>query len=374
MAVCAQYSVQQTWMTATELSFADVYNAALKENGWSPDPAHLAVLPSLHELQQQLKQRYRGLKRLLGRSLTPPGIYLWGGVGRGKTWLIDLFLCHCEEVEVKRFHYHQFMAFCHDALTRLESQANPLETLAGDMAEEARLLFIDEFAVKDITDAMLLGGLLQALVREGVTLCISSNLHPDQLYKGGLQRERFLPAISLLKHHTNVVEMTGDKDFRAQALKAFEHYHFPLDDLAEEKMLEEFRQLAGHQYQENVELNVMQRKVIARYQSAKLAWFDFQALCGPPRSQRDYLDLASRFSTLFISNVPQLTAETDDVARRFVMLVDELYDRKVKLMMSMQVPPEQLYVGTRLSFEFERTVSRLNEMQGDAYQALSHRV
>ena len=301
------------------------------------------------------------------------GLYLWGGVGRGKTYLVDVFHETLPMPQKRRLHFHRFMQMVHHRLRDLEDVQDPLDIVASEFARETRVLCFDEFFVSDITDAMLLGGLLRGLFREGVTLVATSNIPPAGLYKDGLQRERFLPAIELLEKHTAVIELEGDTDYRLRYLEQAELYHWPLDEAADEVLTEEFVHLAPEAPTFNTELVVEGRSIAARGLADDVAWFDFSAVCDGPRGQADYIELARTFHSVLISNVPVLDEARENQARRFIALVDEFYDHGVKLILSAEVPPERLYQGKRLCFEFERTLSRLQEMQSHAYLAGAHR-
>jgi len=357
-----------------ESSFIDIYQAELNKNQWQSDSAQLKIVEALSALQQRLAPPSKGLMRLFTKAKPVSGIYLWGGVGRGKTWLIDLFISQRNAVDVQRYHYHQFIALSQDALSRYQGMTNPLDHLAKDMVQQGRLIFIDEFTVKDISDAMLIAGLLQALIKEGAVLCLTSNLMPDDLYKGGLQRDRFLPAIDLLKQNSSVIEISGETDFRTQEVKSFVSYPILLGEKAEQKLLLEFDELTRLQCQSNRAFEIMGRDVEIRRKSDDVIWFDFSVICGQHRSQRDYLELGKVFHTVFISDVMAFDGNNDDVARRFILMVDEFYDRRVKLVMNIAEPLATLYTGERLAFEFKRTQSRLIEMQSEHYRNQSHRV
>lgn len=303
------------------------------------------------------------------------GLYLHGGVGRGKTYLMDVFFESLPFDEKMRTHFHRFMQRVHAELTALKRQKNPLKSVARTIAAEARVICFDEFFVSDIADAMILGGLLAHLMEEGVTLVATSNILPDRLYENGLQRERFLPAIALLKQSTDVVELDGGIDYRLRSLQQARIYYSPLGAPADAELLRSFRNLApDHAVVEDAEpVEVLGRQIMSRMSADDVIWFDFADLCGGPRSAYDYIELARLYHSILLSNVPQLGSDKDDMARRFVSLVDELYDRHVKLIISAEVPLMELYAGTSLAFVFERTRSRLLEMQSHDYLAREHR-
>ncbi len=316
--------------------------------------------------------------RLPGRKAvaTPPakGLYIYGGVGRGKTYLMDVFFDSLPFERKMRTHFHRFMQRVHHELSQLKLQKNPLEKVARQIAKEARIICFDEFFVSDIGDAMILGGLLTHLIEEGVSFVTTSNIVPDRLYENGLQRERFLPAIALLKQHTVILELDGGVDYRLRALQQASIYYSPLGQEADAQLLACFERLADHgDVEEGVEIEVLGRKIPARMCAQDIIWFDCAALCDGPRSAYDYIELARLFQALVLSNVPSFDGSNDDLARRFVSLVDELYDRHVKLIISAQVPLLSLYTGKDLAFIFERTSSRLLEMQSEEYLGREHR-
>ncbi len=352
------------------------YHAALRAHGFEPDPHQLAVVEALDRLDGALCGRPAGgFQRWLGRGNgeTPKGLYLWGGVGRGKTWLMDLFFDHAAESRRERLHFHHFMQQVHAELATIKGRKNPLEIVARRMAREWRLLCLDEFHVVDIGDAMILAGLLKALFAQGMVLVTTSNVPPDKLYRDGIQRASFLPAIRLLQTYLEVIAVGGDRDFRTEVLASARLYHWPASEAVEVQMQEEFHRLAPTAVEQEGELAINGRVMPYRYRADGMAWFDFEALCGPPRSQHDYIELARCHQTVFISNVPQMGASRDDRTRRFIFLIDEFYDRRVKLVLSAAAPMARLYQGERLAFEFQRTVSRLQEMQTEAYLGSPHR-
>jgi len=350
------------------------------------DPAQAAAIEALQELYQRLLERAQEERSsrhgLLGslfkakksNPISPEkGIYLWGGVGRGKTWLVDIFFNHLPLEAKTRLHFHQFMRQTHEELAALKGQANPLERVADRLADKARVLCLDEFIVTDIGDAMILAGLLRALFNRGVTLVTTSNTRPDDLYKDGIQRASFLPAIDLLLRHTRVIELDSDTDYRLRYLEHARVWHTPLGPEVERRLEQEFDRLAPVAGERDSSIFIVNRAIPVRRVADDLVWFDFIALCGPPRSQADYLELARRFHTVIISDIPVLGPALDDITRRFLYLIDEFYDRGVKLIISAAEKPENLYQGERLAFDFQRAVSRLQEMQSTAYLAKEHR-
>lgn len=357
------------------------YQQDLARQGFVRDASQQRAVEHLQRLYDELLQsETRGRRTFfqlmgVGRKNLPPvkGLYFWGGVGRGKTYLMDIFYEALPFERKMRVHFHRFMRRIHRELKTLDGVKNPLEKVADRIVHEARIICFDEFFVSDITDAMLLGTLMEKLFDRGVTLVATSNIVPERLYENGLQRARFLPAIQLICQHTEVVNVDGGVDYRLRTLEKAELYHFPLDEQADRVLMDSFLRLAPDQHRENVELKVEGRPVRARFLADDVAWFDFTALCDGPRSQNDYIELSREFHAVLLSGVPVLGLSRDDQARRFINLVDEFYDRGVKLIISAEVAIVDLYAGGNLSFEFERTVSRLLEMQTLEYLGREHR-
>jgi len=358
----------------------EAYARALRERGFSRDREQRAALEKLDALRRRLRRAQRSrlprwLKALWRRSPDAPvrGLYLWGGVGRGKTWLMDLFFASLPFAARRRQHFHRFMYDVHAALAQLKQERDPLEHLADTIAREVRVLCFDELQVTDIADAMILGGLFAALFRRGVTLVATSNTPPAELYKDGLQRARFLPAIELLERHLEVVRVAGATDYRLRELTQAGVY-LPADASDTPARLELlFGRLGGHAARVGGDIRIEGRPIPVVREGAGVAWFAFAALCAGPRSQDDYIEIAREYRSVILSGVPVLEASDDDAARRFVELVDELYDRNVSLIVSAAAAPQALYRGERLSVPFERTVSRLIEMQSTEYLAREHR-
>ncbi len=351
------------------------YRAELERLGWSRDPAQEAVAMRLDALHRELVSRPPPRKRLFGRPrATPPvrGLYLWGDTGRGKTWLVDLFYKCLPFPEKTRRHFHRFMADVHADLRTHREHTDPLARVADGLASRARVICFDEFFVSDIADAMILGTLCARLFERSVTLVATSNVPPQELYRDGLQRARFLPAIAQLELHTDVVHVGGTTDYRLRLLERAEIYHTPLDAAAERGLEKLFAATAPEDTHNRGGLRVLGREIPVRSRADGVAWFDFAQVCGGPRSQADYIEIARSFHTVLVSGVPRFTAANENEARRFIALVDEFYDRNVKLILSAAVPPESLYRGTRLGFEFKRTSSRLEEMRSRAYLAAPH--
>ena len=366
------------------MSPEDRYNALLTVPGFVDDPAQRGVVKRLTALTEALAARDRRRttlveswwRRATGRPLEPVrGMYLWGGVGRGKTFLMDLFVEALPFSDKLRLHFHRFMQRVHRDLTRYSGIAGPLDAVAEDIASEARVLCFDEFFVSDIGDAMILGELLRGIFRRGVMLVATSNQPPKELYPNGLQRSSFLPAIALLEAHTEVVHLDAPVDYRLRVLERAEIYHSPLDAAADQSLAASFRALApdGATIQSDIALEIEGRLIRCRKNADDVAWFDFFALCDGPRSQADYIELAREYHAVLVSGVPVFGRESEDPARRFISLVDEFYDRNVKLILSAAAPVDELYRGERLNFEFARTRSRLLEMQSHAYLERTHR-
>ncbi len=361
-----------------DVTLREAYEKSLKREGHVADAAQLDVIARLEDLERRLtatRPAGRGLRALLRRNRQPGavrGLYLWGGVGRGKTFLMDLFFENLGIEEKKRIHFHRMMHDVHDRLAALGEVEDPLERVAADIARDTRVLCFDEFFVSDIGDAMILGRLLDGLFRCGVTLVATSNSPPADLYRDGLQRQRFLPAIRLLEKHTDVVNMDGGIDYRLRLLQKAGTYLAPDDDEAAERLAYFFDESASAEIADDVDLDINGRDVRAFRCAKGIAWFRFEDLCDGPRSQNDYIEIARWYPSVIVSGVPQFDSLREDQARRFVALVDEFYDRRVKLILSAAVDVNELYGGSRLSFEFERTVSRLIEMQTVEYLALPH--
>lgn len=365
------------------------YQTDLKRDGFSHDPAQEHAVSLLQDLYERLVARraaaqslswYRRLPLLrscFGTISAEPeiGLYFWGGVGRGKTYLMDTFYESLPFDNKMRAHFHRFMRRVHQELKTLPGEKNPLDIVADRIAAEACVICFDEFFVSDITDAMILATLLEALFARGVTLVATSNIIPDGLYKDGLQRTRFLPAIALLNRHTLVVNVDGGTDYRLRTLEQAELYHSPLDAEADKSLAASFDNLVTEagQVQQDTSIDIEGRSIPVRRMAEDVIWFEFEALCDGPRSQNDYIDIACEYHAVLIGNIPVLGGNKDDQARRFINLVDEFYDRHVKLVLSAEVSLHELYAGGRLEFEFQRTESRLLEMQSHEYLALAHK-
>jgi cell division protein ZapE len=317
----------------------------------------------------------RRLAALLGRTRGPPvrGLYLWGSVGRGKTFMMDLFFGALPFKDKTRQHFHRFMAGVHERLKGYRDVENPLELVADDIAVETRIICFDEFAVTDIADAMILGGLFSALFARGVTLAATSNVAPEQLYRDGLQRQRFLPTIALLREHTEVLHVGGSIDYRLRALERADTYQTPNGPAADRRLADFFDAIAPDEGDHGGALELNARKIAYRRAADGVIWFDFAQICDGPRSQDDYIELSRLYQTVLVSNVPRFDFTLENQARRFVALVDEFYDRRVKLILSAAAPVTELYAGEKLRQEFVRAQSRLQEMHTHDYLATAHR-
>jgi len=364
------------------------YAAGVARGEWSDDPAQRKVLRELdriHAALQRASARAGLLGRLFGKDDADAvaGLYLWGGVGRGKTFLIDLFYAGLPLPESKpggdvrngkrRTHFHRFMRSVHERLRAHAGQRDPLAVIAREWRAQLRVLVLDEFFVSDIGDAMLLGRLLERLFAEGVVLVTSSNTAPANLYKDGLQRARFKPAIALIEKHCHVVHMESDTDYRLRELTRSPVYRAPLDDGSEAWLESRWHALGGDDAHRDGSIELEGRRITTRARCKGMAWFEFAALCDGPRAAGDYIEIAREFHTMLLGNVPVMGADDDDAARRFVTLVDELYDRHVNLVCTADAPPPALYSGERLVGAFERTASRLIEMRSEEYLGREHR-
>lgn len=357
-----------------------LYRRECARLGYRPDPAQQHAVTLLEDLRQRLMAptprhfRSRLLKGLLARKphSLQRGLYLWGGVGRGKTWLMDLFFQTLPFRDKQRSHFHRFMQFVHDELKKHADHADPLERVAEKIARKTRILCFDELFVADIADAMLLGNLFRGLFERGVTLVATSNVAPDGLYRDGLQRARFLPAIELLKQHTQVVHLDGGADYRLRLLERATTWFDARDGESRRALEELFHAMAGEPGATASTLVLNHRRLHAQREADGVIWFSFKELCDGPRGQADYIEIARCYHTVFLSEVPALGSESDNQARRFITLVDEFYDRAVKLIVCAAKPAHALYAGSKLAFEFERASSRLIEMQSQEYLARPH--
>jgi cell division protein ZapE len=342
----------------------------LAERGYCADDAQLRAVAALSRCEREWTdykaRRGNAITKLLRRPPIPRGVYMHGGVGRGKSFLMDCFFQAVPLQRKTRLHFHEFMREVHRQLQELKGMADPLDELGRRIARRFRLICFDEFHVADVTDAMILHRVLQALFDNRVSIVATSNFHPDDLYPNGLHRDRILPAIELLKQHLEVLNVDAGTDYRQRTLQQVAMYHCPLGEAAEVQMEAAFERLAEARDEEPV-MQIEHRSLRAIRRAGGVVWFDFRTLCGGPRSQNDYLEIASRFHTVLLSNVPQMPPRLASEARRFTWLVDVLYDRRVKLILSAAVRPQDLYSEGPLAHEFPRTVSRLHEMQSAEY-------
>lgn len=358
------------------MSVKDQYLQELQLRGYESDPAQLQAVEALDRCAREWarfkEQRSNVFKKLINRPEIPRGVYMHGGVGRGKSFLMDCFYTAVPLVRKTRLHFHEFMREVHRELAELQGTVNPLDELGERMARRFRLICFDEFHVADITDAMILHRLLDALFDNGVGFVTTSNFKPDDLYPDGLHRDRILPAIALLNEKLEVVSVDNGTDYRRRTMEHLKLYHTPLGTEADAGMEQAFNELA-EVHEEDPVLHIEQREIRARRKAGGVVWFDFKTLCGGPRSQNDYLEIATQFHTVLLSGVPHMPVNMASEARRFTWLIDVLYDRRVKLIMSAAVAPEALYTEGPLAHEFPRTASRLNEMQSAAFLALERR-
>ncbi len=367
-----------------KLSPIEKYKQDLMQDDFIFDAAQEDAVKHLHRLYEELQIKpvaVSGFKKVLNRwkrVYAKPeikqikGLYFWGGVGRGKTYLVDTFY-DCLPFENKlRIHFHRFMHRVHQELKLLVGQSDPLKIIAKKFAQETRIICFDEFFVSDITDAMILGTLFEELFSHQVILVATSNIIPDELYRNGLQRERFLPAIKLINDHTTIVNVDSGVDYRLRTLEQAEIFHFPLDKKADENLQRYFKQLSCELGKKNIDIEINNRQLETVLVSDGVVYFDFSILCESARSQGDYMEISQLYHTVLLSNVTVMGADCDDTTRRFIALVDEFYERNVKLIMSAETALENLYNGGRLEFEFRRCLSRLQEMQSHDYLASEH--
>ena len=364
-------------------SFRELYRQRLADCGFKSDPAQLAAVEKLDDLRARLISAQaahsstfrRWLGGLVGGSTREPqrGLYLWGGVGRGKTWLMDLFFQSLPFPEARRRHFHRFMHDVHTELKQHHNRESPLDLLAAQIARDTRVLCFDELFVTDIADAMILGGLFEGLFKRGVTLVATSNVPPHDLYKNGLQRQRFLPAIELIKQHVDVLNIDGATDYRLRQLTQAGTYLLSSAPDTPQRLETLFAELAHYGSSSGGSIEIEGRPISVVRQSSSAVWFNFFAVCAGPRSQDDYIEIAREYQSVIVAGIPLLDSYRENEARRFIALVDELYDRNVNLIISAAAPPTDLYHGERLAFEFQRTISRLIEMQSEDYLAREHR-
>ena len=354
----------------------EFYQHALSQRGFASDAAQQGAVDRLQRAYQDWvdyrAQRSSSFKRLINRPDVPRGVYLWGGVGRGKSFLMDSFYSVVPVVRKTRVHFHEFMRDVHRQLDELKGVADPLDYVARNIARKYRLICFDEFHVSDIADAMILYNLLSALFANGVSFIMTSNYDPDLLYPDGLHRDRMLPTIALLKDKLDVLNVDAGVDYRKRALEQVASYYTPMGAAADQALRTAYAKIAEIA-DEDPHLRVEGREIRCLRRAGGIVWFDFATLCGGPRSQNDYLEIASRFHTVVLSGIPAMSAGQSSEARRFTWLIDVFYDHKVKLLMSAEVPPEELYTQGMLANEFHRTVSRIIEMQSREYMEAERR-
>ncbi|TQV89884.1 cell division protein ZapE [Aliikangiella coralliicola] len=355
------------------------YQIDMQSGEFTEDPAQAQAIQLLDDLYQRLvkanqpKGFFANLTSVFSNDQLPEkGLYFWGGVGRGKTYLMDMFYDQLPFENKMRLHFHRFMHQLHEQLTTHKGQRDPLIKIADDIAQQTCVICFDEFFVSDITDAMLLGGLFEALFERGVSLVATSNIPPERLYWNGLQRERFIPAIKLIQQHTQVVNVDGGIDYRLRTLEQADIFHCPHDQEAIDNLNYSFEHLSTEEQPEASSIEVEHRQIQTVRCAEGVVWFRFSDICETARSHTDYIELSRCYHTVIVSEIPQLESKDDSAARRFISMVDEFYERNVKLMLTAAVRLEELYLGNQLAFEFKRTLSRLQEMQSHDYLAKEH--
>ena len=378
--------------TKNSPSLQDLYQQAIKNEEILADSHQAALIEALAPVfdafsapettiteSNEKKSFFSRFLSAVGQSDEPEsvelikGVYIWGGVGRGKTFIVDFFFNHLPTEKKQRTHFHSFMKSVHEQIRELGNVEDPLEKVAKQIAAKTRILCLDEMHVNDITDAMLLGGLFEYLFNDGVTLITTANIPPAGLYKDGLQRKRFLPAIALLEKHTTLVNADGEMDYRMRALEQADVYQIGKGELVEKRLEAYFNAMIGiNAVLEYDPIDVNGREIPIKQAYKGVAWFEFEDLCMSARSTLDYIELATRYNTILISNIPVMGTLQDDAARRFVNLIDELYDRGVNVVISAEAAPTELYTGKRMAFEFDRTISRLMEIRSKEYLLAEH--
>jgi cell division protein ZapE len=358
------------------MNVLEYYRHALVARGYQSDPAQLAAVERLqHSYEEWVAYRAKRatrLTKLLRHPDVPRGVYLWGGVGRGKSFLMDSYYAVVPVERKVRLHFHEFMRGVHRALDEQKDVEDPLLIVAKKIARRYRLICFDEFHVSDIADAMILYNLLQSLFDHGVSFVMTSNYAPDTLYPDGLHRDRMLPAIALLQDRLDVLNVDAGTDYRKRILEQVSAYHTPLGPESERALLRAFIDIA-ETAEVDPKIRIESRDIRCVRRAGGIVWLDFATLCGGPRSQNDYLEMANRFHTVILSNVPKMSAEMASEARRFTWLIDVLYDHRVKLLMSAAVAPDELYTDGVMASEFHRTVSRIVEMQSREYMESERR-
>lgn len=356
------------------------YEHKIQTGKMQAEPAQRAIVLQFDKLFRQLTHQQHWFPRLKSkifyllkiREAPIHGIYLWGSVGRGKTFIMDSFFHLLPFARKERYHFHRFMQHVQQALQKLQGEREPLYLVAKAFKARTSVICFDEFYVTDIADAMILSELFRHLFSLGITLVATSNIQPDDLYPNGLQREKFLPAIALIKQFTEVIAMDGKTDYRMQYLSNAQLYLTPADQHAENRLLEHFHSLASEEGESDQFLHILDRDIPTKWLANKIVWFQFSVLCMGPRSTLDYIQIARDFNTVLVSEVIVMTEANEDVARRFIALIDELYDHKVTLILSATHPLHLLYQGKRHINDFQRTISRLTEMQSTTYLEKRH--
>ena len=363
-------------ITYSPLSPAERYAEVLASGQFMPDEAQAQAVAELDRVWQELIQRYKSSKRMFHRfrkSTTPKGVYMWGGVGRGKTWLMDQFFDSIPFRRKTRLHFHHFMKYVHKELNKLSGQQNPLDIVADNIYKDAVVICFDEFFVSNVTDAMILSDLFQKLFSRGITLVATSNIAPNGLYKNGIHRDRFLPTIELVQKNCVILNVDAGVDYRLRVLKQAQLFKSPLTEENDLWIAERFRALTQAQVQSTSAITINQRIVETLGHTEDVLWCEFSELCFKPRSPADFIEIANIYNTILVSNVPKLNDYLSEGTRRFIYLVDEFYDRGVKLLLTSDDDIIEIYKGERLAFEIERTRSRLLEMQSDDYLNAEHR-
>ncbi len=366
-------------MTKASDVLGALYAREIAKRGFTADAAQLNAIRELERLRAELAEAAsaplgkRLLRGLTSNGAAPTGVYLWGGVGRGKTWIMDLFYASLTLAAKRRTHFYRFMQEVHTDLKRLKGMQSPLDGVADRIAKKARVVCFDELFVSDIADAMILAALFDGLIRRSVALVFTSNVKPKELYKNGLQRDRFLPTIALLDKHCVVIAVDGGVDYRLRQLTAAPIYLPSTDAATPKKLIELFDDLSDDDVESDGTITVHNRKIKVVRESENVIWFEFAALCEGPRSPADYVAIASEYQSVIIANVPVFEDNADNAARRFISVIDEFYDRGVNVVVSAAAGPAELYKGEKLKFEFQRTASRLAEMQSKEYLARAHR-
>ncbi|MEM9102048.1 MAG: cell division protein ZapE [Pseudomonadota bacterium] len=360
------------------MNLIEAYEKVITQRGLTKDNNQLEAVKALNDLGLKLTEFeskhpvYRWIKNVTKRNVPIKGVYLWGGVGRGKTFIVDLFFEKLPIENKQRLHFHRFMHWVHEELKGLQGASDPLTLIAEKFAKKATVICFDEFFVSDITDAMILGELLKALFEQGVVLVATSNIHPKDLYKNGLQRERFLPVIDVIQSRCDIHNLDTDTDYRLRQLENANLYYENCDRETLQALKQHFYCLSPSEKPEPLTIEIEGRDIIAEMRCDDLVWFQFKELCEGPRSATDYIEIAKTFHTVFLTHLDKLNDDKNDAMRRFISLVDEFYDRKVKLVIAANCSIDDIYMGKGLGFEFERTKSRLIEMQSKEYLSLQH--